>query len=194
MKFFGRVLLIAMAALLLTELAFGQEEDQFMSEAAQDGMAKVQWALMALQISQNGQVKAFAQQVLADYTQSQNDLVFIANQHGILLPRDLNPKDRAAADALSKLEGAEFDKAYMKAMLNGRQAELSKFKQQAAQANIPGMMDWANQTLPALQSDLKEAQKIAPVVGVKPTATSKEQSGSSASQPKQPSTASQNPY
>ena len=56
-------------------------------------MAKVQWALMALQISQNEQVKAFAQQVLADYTQSENDLVFIANQHGLLLPRDLTPKE-----------------------------------------------------------------------------------------------------
>jgi len=161
------MLVAATALLLLTALVFAQEEDPFMSAAAQDGMAKVQWALMALQLSQNEQVKAFAQQVLADYTQSQNDLVLIANQHALLLPRDLTPKDRATSDALAQLQDADFDKAYMKAMLKDRQAELSKLQQDAAKSGTPGIADWAKQTLPALQDDLKASQKIAPAVGVK---------------------------
>lgn len=108
-------------------------------------MAKGQWALLALQNSQNEQVKAFAQQVLADYTQSQNDLVFIANQHGLLLPQDLHPKDRATSEALSQLQGADFDKAYMKAMLKGRQTELSRFTQEAAKESTPPA--WADGSL-----------------------------------------------
>ena len=150
---------------------------------------------MRTQNSQNEQVKLFAQQVLSDYSQSQTDLISIANQHGVQLPFEVNPKDRATSDALSQLQGAEFDKAYMKAMLNGRQAELSRFKQEAAQSGTPGIMEWANKTLPALQGDLKEAQKVAPAVGVRPTVISKEETGRTAGEPKQQSTTgSQNPY
>jgi hypothetical protein len=69
---------------------------------------------------------------------------------------------------------------------------LSKF-QQAPQSGTPGIADWASQTLPALQDDLKASQKIAPAVGVKlppanqgpPTRTE----GAATSKP-----ASQNPY
>jgi hypothetical protein len=60
---------------------------------------------------------------------------------------------------------------------------------------IPGIADWANQTLPALQDDLKASQKIAPAVGVRPTVASKEETGLTAGEPKQQSTTgSQNPY
>ena len=164
-----------------------------MSEAAQDGMAKIQWAYLALQNSQNEQIKLFAQQVLSDYAQSQSDLIFIANQHQVLLPRNLNSQDRDTVEALSQLKGAAFDKAYMKAMLNGRQADLSRFKQKAAEASTAGVMNWANKTLPALQNTLKEAQKIAPVVGVQPAAKNEEQPGRSASDGSS-NTASRNPY
>src|SRR5215472_14539478 len=64
-------------------------------------------------------------------------------------------------------QGPNFDKAYMKAMLTGRQAQLSKFQQETAKSGTPGIADWAKQTLPALQNDLKASQKIAPAVGVK---------------------------
>jgi len=58
---------------------------------------------------------------------------------------------------------------------------------------IPGIAEWAMQTVPALQDDLKASQKIAPAVGVKlppanegqPTRTE----GAATSKP-----ASQNPY
>jgi putative membrane protein len=193
MKFLRRGLFVATVALCLTALAFAQDEDPFMSQAAQDGMAKIQWAYLALQNSQNEQVKLYAQQILSDYANSQNDLIFIANQHAVILPQELAPKDRDTFEALSQLQGAAFDKAYMKAMLTGRQAELSKFKQDAAKAGTPGIAEWANQTLPALQNDLKEAKKIAPAVGVHLPATSEAQptrgAGQASSKP-----ASENPY
>ena len=113
------------------------------------------------------------------------------HQQAVLLPRA--PPDRDTFEALSQLQGADFDKAYMKAMLKDRQAQLSKFQQEAAKSSTPGIADWAKQTLPALQDDLKASQKIAPAVGVKlppanqgqPTRTE----GATTSKP-----ASQNPY
>lgn len=192
MKFLGQGLLATTAALFLTLPVFAQQDD-FMSAAAQDGMAKMQWAYLALQNSQNEQVRSFAEQVLSEYAQSQNDLIYIANQHAVLLPQELAPNDRATYMALSDLKGADFDKAYMKAMLNGRQAELSKFQQGAAQSGTPGIAEWANQTLPALQDDLKAAKKIAPAVGVKsPPPSEGQATGSGNKTSSKP--VSQNPY
>jgi len=184
MKFLRGSLLVATAALLLTALAFAQNdaEQQFMSEAAQDGMAKIHMAYLALQNAQNEQVKLFAQQMLNDYGQAQNDLIFIANQEGVLLPRELDAKNRDTFDALSQLHGAAFDEAYMKAMLNSHQANVPRFKQEAAKVDNPAIVDWASRTLPTLQSDLQEAQKVAPVVSIHATPTSEEQSIRSAGQ------------
>ena len=207
MKFLGRVLLVATAALLLTALGFAQNKAElyqngnggvqdadrkFMSEAAQGGMAKIHMAYLALQNAKSDEVKALAQQVLSDYGQSQSDLIAIANDLGVQLPSEMDAKDRDTFDALSKLQGADFDKAYVKAMLNDRQTGVSRFKQEATKGNNQAMIDWASQTLPTLESDLKEAQKVAPVVGIHSTVTSEKQPTPSASKPS--NTVSQKPY
>ena len=208
MKFLGRGLLVATTALLLTALGFAQSSEaqraqyswggfgtadpQFLREAAQDGAAKMQLAYLALQNAQNEQVKSFAVQMLSDYGKVQNDLVYIANQQFVFLTIELDPKQRDAFEALSHLQGAAFDKAYMKAMLNGPHTDVSRFKQEATKGSSEAMKDWASQMLPTLESALKEAQKVAPAVGVHSTVTSKEQRTPGVSKPINP--VSQEPY
>ncbi|HUI84686.1 MAG TPA: DUF4142 domain-containing protein [Candidatus Binatia bacterium] len=182
MKFLGRSLVVATAGLLLIPLAFAQRtaDQQFMSEAAQDGMLKIQLAYLALQNAQNPQVKSFAQQTLSDYANSQNDLIFVANQEFVLLPGELDARNRDTVEALSQLHGAAFDKAYIKAMLTDHQ---TRFKQEAAKVGSRAITDWANKTLPTFQSELKEAQKVAPVVGIQSTPAGKQQPVRSGGQP-----------
>ena len=217
MKFLGRGLLVATTALLLTVLGFAQgnaaqydqygntisqpadhdkygggdfqtTNPQFMKEAAQDSMAKIHLAYLALQNSQNEQVRSFAKQILSDYSKAQAGLFDMANQQFVVLPNTLDPKNLDTVETLSQLRGAAFDKAYMKAMLNGDQATASRYKEEAAKGD-----GWARHTLPTLESNLKEAQKVAVAVGVHPppTTSSGEKGTPSASQPG--NTASQKP-
>lgn len=170
MKSLRRTLLIATAALLLTTLSFSQTEvdQKFLSEAAQAGMAKINMAYLALQHAQNEQVKEYARQILNDYGQAQSDLIYVANQHGVVLPKRLNATDAEALEALSQLHGAAFDKAFMQTMVNDDKSGVSKLEQQATKLDNPAIMKWANDALPALQSTLDQAQKVAPAVGVHP--------------------------
>jgi putative membrane protein len=149
---------------------FPTANPQFMREATQDAMAKINLARVALQNAQNEQVKVFAQQILSDYGDAQRDLFNIAYQQVVLLPDTLDPKHLDTFEALSQLHGAAFDNAYMKAMLNADQTAASRFKQEATKGD-----DWAGRTLPTLESNLKEAQKVALVVGVHSTVTNEEQ-------------------
>lgn len=207
MKTLGRSLLVATTTLLLTALGFAQgnaaeydqygnkipqpadraqvgngvfptADPQFMKDAAQDAMAKIHLAYLALQNAQNEQVRAFAQQILNDYGKTQADLFNIANQQAVVLPNTLDSTNLDTFDALSKLEGAAFDKAYMKAMLNQDQTALSRFKQEATKGDA-----WASQTLPRLEGDLKTAQKVAPAVGIHSTVTNEEKRTPSAGKP-----------
>jgi putative membrane protein len=207
MKFLGRGLLVSTAALLLTAPGFAQSDAttldangnggvqtadrQFMSEAARDSLAKIRLAYLALENAQNEQVKSFARQMLSDYGDASRNLADIATAQFVQLPNEIDPKDQDSFEALSQLHGAAFDKAYMKAMLSEHEADVSRFKKEAAKGNNQAMIDWARQTLPTLESDLKEAQKVAPVVGVHATMTSEEQRATSARKPS--NTGSQQP-
>ena len=134
MKTLGRSLLVATTTLLLTALGFAQgnaaEYDQygnkisqpadrgqysngvfptanpqFMKDAAQDAMAKIHLAYLALQNAQNEQVRAFAQQILNDYGKTQADLFNIANQQAVVLPNTLDATNSDTFDSALTAEG-----------------------------------------------------------------------------------------
>ena len=77
----------------------------------------------------------------------------------------MDAKDKATKDKLSKLQGAAFDKAYMKDMVADHKQDVAEFKKASATSKDPDLKNWATQTLPTLESHLKEAEKVAPQVG-----------------------------
>ncbi len=190
MRAFRRGLLALTAALLLSGIAFAQSDatstiyaggnggvqtgdKEFIRKAAQDGMAKIYLAYAALQNAHSEQVKALAAQILTDYGNANEDLRNIANQQGVILPTAIDPKDQAVLDSLLQLQGDAFDKAYMKTMLKDRGADVAQYKREAKSGANQAVINWANQNLPAIQSHIKEAEKVAPTVGVE-TAASKD--------------------
>jgi putative membrane protein len=182
MQALRRALLLLTAALLMTGIGFAQSgsaefnangnggvqtaDHEFMGRAAQEGIARFQLAYLALQNAKSEEVKAFARQVLADYYKSQPALIDIATQQFVELPTEKDPKQQAVFDSLSQLHGEAFDKAYIEAMLKGQRSGLSQLKQEAKKGNNQSVINWANQTLPVLQDQFKEAEKLAPSVGI----------------------------
>jgi len=201
MKSIGRSLLLLTAALLLTALGFAQSDSaaefhangnggvqtadiQFMREAAQDNSAKLDLAYLALKNSDNEQVKAFARQVLVDYGKANTDLSDIARAQFVAgWTPEVSSKQQDTYDALSQLHGKAFDKAYMETMLKGNKTDVSRLKQEATKGNNQSMIDWSRQMLATTESNFKEAQKVAPLVGVHSTLTSEEQQSLNASKP-----------
>ncbi len=201
MKSLQRGLLLITAALLLTALGYAQSDSaaefhadgnggvqtadlRFMREAAQDNSAKIDLAYLALKNSSNEQVKAFAQQVLVEYGKANTDLSDIARAQFVAgWTPEISSKQQDTYDALSQLQGKAFDKAYMEAMLKGTKTDVARLKQEAAKGNNQSMIDWANQMLATTESSFKEAQKVAPQVGIHSTLTSEEQQNLDASKP-----------
>ena len=98
-------------------------------------MTEVQLGKIAEQKAMNADVKAFGRMMVTDHTQAGNELKAVAAQLNVQPPTELDPKHKELVDRLSKLQGAEFDREYMSAMVTGHEEVLSRLK---ARTSTPG--------------------------------------------------------
>ena len=63
-------------------------------------------------------------------------------------------------DKLSKMRGAEFDRAYMREMVEDHDKDVKKFRQQAEHGNDADLKTFAQNTLPVLEQHQKMAHDI----------------------------------
>jgi len=137
---------------------------QFMDKAAQGGMAEVELGQLAEQNGQSADVKSFGKRMVDDHTKANDQLKQLASQKDVTLPTNLDAKDQATKDRLSKLQGAAFDKAYMHDMVTDHRKDVAEFKHESMAAKDPAVKNFASTTLPTLESHLQEAEKIVPAM------------------------------
>ena len=133
---------------------------QFIKEAAAGGMAEVKLGELAEKRAHSDAVKTFGKRMRDDHSQANSELEDLAAKKNVALPKDVDAKAKATYDRLAKLKGAEFDRAYMNAMLQDHRHDVAEF-QRAAKSSDPDVQAFASKTLPTLQSHLDEAQQIA---------------------------------
>jgi hypothetical protein len=63
-----------------------------------------------------------------DHTAAGNKLNPIATEHKIAMPTELDDKHRDLRERLSKMQGSEFDREYMKAMVDGHEDVVNKLE------------------------------------------------------------------
>lgn len=156
----------ALAALSLGAVVFAQNsanrltnpDSTFVTKAAQGGMAEVKLGQLATQNAQSPDVKAFGERMVTDHTKANDQLKSVASSKGVTLPTDLDAKDQATYDRLSKLHGAEFDRAYMLDMVRDHKADISEFQKEANSGTDPEVKKFAADTLPTLQQHLSMAE------------------------------------
>jgi putative membrane protein len=133
-------------------------DSTFATKAAQGGMAEVKLGELAKDHAQSDEVKNFGQQMVTDHTKANDELKSIAAGKNITLPTDLNAKDKATYDRLSKLSGAAFDRAYMRDMVADHRTDVSEFRKQAKSGTDPDLKAFASKTLPTLEHHLQMAE------------------------------------
>jgi putative membrane protein len=140
-------------------------DHQFVMEAARGGMAEVELGQLASQKAQSDQVKQFAQRMVQDHGKANDELKSLAQQKNITLPTDLDSKHKATHDRLSKLSGAQFDRAYMQDMLQDHRKDVNDFRKESQSGKDPDVKAWAAKTLPTLEEHLRLAQSTSGAVG-----------------------------
>ncbi len=140
----------------------GDTDSTFVKKAAEGGLAEVQLGQLAAQKASSPEVKKFGQRMVDDHSKANEQLKQVAAEKNIDLPQQLSAKDKATKARLEKLSGDQFDRAYMKDMVKDHQKDVAEFSKQAQTGKDPAIKNFAQETLPTLQSHLQEAKQIAP--------------------------------
>ena len=69
-------------------------------------------------------------------------------------------EQRAFYERLSKLQGVQFDRAYVQSMVKDHIKDVSAFEKETSSGSDPKLKDFANRTLPRLKDHLREAKEI----------------------------------
>jgi putative membrane protein len=158
----------AAAALLLAMPALAQQQSRdlspedrsFVQNAAIGGKAEVQLGKLAEQNAQSEQVKKFGQKMVQDHSAANQKLEGVAKMKGIELPQQLDAENQRALDRLSKMRGAEFDRAYMQDMVKDHNKDVNEFRKEAQNGKDPDIREFARQTLPTLQQHDQMAKNV----------------------------------
>ena len=133
-------------------------DSTFANKAAQGGMAEVKLGELAKEKASSQAVKDFGQKMIDDHTKANDELKQVAARDGITLPTSIDAKDQATYDRLSKLSGAEFDKAYMRDMVSDHRTDVNEFKRESERGTNPNLKSFAAKTLPTLEQHLNMAE------------------------------------
>lgn len=130
----------------------------FAQEAAMGGLAEVELGKLAQQNAQSDDVKQFGGRMVQDHSNANQQLMPILSADGIPVPQQLDAAHRKTYDRLSKMRGGEFDRAYMRDMVQDHERDVKRFRLEAEHANNPDLKNFAQNTLPVLEQHLKMAQ------------------------------------
>jgi len=132
----------------------------FWKKAAEGGMAEVEFSKLAFNKAQNADVKKYAQMMITDHTKAGDELKSLAAKKGISLPENLDADHKVTLEKLKELTGADFDKAYVEAMVKDHDAAVELFKTQANSGTDSELKSFAAKTLPTLESHHKKIEEI----------------------------------
>jgi putative membrane protein len=114
-----------------------QADDQgFVNDLTVAGLTEVQLGKIATERAANADVKAFGQMMVKDHSKAGEELKQVASRLKIQQPTQLDQKHKDLVDKLSKLRGAEFDREYINAMVQGHQEVLGKVRGRV-EAKVP---------------------------------------------------------
>jgi putative membrane protein len=176
--------------------AHGADGDarHFVRTASMTSHAEVELGKLASERAQSQDVKQFAQMMIRDHTRSGNELAQAVTPHDVTPSKEIDQKHQQLMTRLRALQGAEFDREYMKAMVDGHREVKSMLEKRAGDGRTaanrndstaaPGsrtagtsgsansaldvtVNQWASKSLPTVEQHLQRAERIHASLGNK---------------------------
>ena len=133
----------------------------FMNDAGPGGVAEVELGRLAVEKAASAAVKQFAQQMIEDHTKAGEKLKKLALQKKVTLSPEILPQAKQTKEALAKLTGGEFDTAYVKAMVEMHEKDVTAFEAVAKTATDADVKAFAAETVPTLKHHLQMIREMA---------------------------------
>lgn len=133
----------------------------FATQVAVIGKAEIELGQLALQKSQDPNIRVFAQRMVKDHQAADAKLRQIAGQENLKLPQSLDAGHQALKAKLSELQDAAFDREYAKAMAMGHDKAVALFESASQAPRMTSeLKEFAAATLPTLKQHMEMAHEL----------------------------------
>jgi len=133
----------------------------FAARVASSNAFEIESSQMALDKTQTPDVRAFAEQMIADHTAAGEKFTAAAASDGVAAPTALMPDHQAQIDALGQTAADSFDQAYLGAQVAAHTEAVELFDAYSQQGEAGALKTFAAETLPTLQSHLTHVEGLA---------------------------------
>lgn len=139
--------------------ALDSKTSDFSKEAANGSLMEVELGQLAQQQAVTQRVKDFGAMMVRDHNKANEDLKNAVSGK-ITLSSTIPDQYQKHVTDLREEKGLEFDKEYIKKMVDDHETTIKKFEEIAKDANDPAVRDFAKNTLPTLYTHLDSAKAI----------------------------------
>lgn len=135
---------------------------EFVEKAGTSGLAEIEMGDLGVKKAKNGQVKAFAKQMVEDHTKANQELQTAIKGKGVQVPSSRTDMHKATVEKFQQQDaGKTFDRDYMAQMVEHHKAAVELFETAADDEKLDlDLRGYAKRTLPTLRDHLKQAQTI----------------------------------
>ena len=143
-------------------LAIAPKTQDFVTLAAQSDMLEIASSKLALQKSDSGKTKTFAQKMIDDHTATSTELKGLVSSGKVKVtaPSALDKAHQEKLDKLAKLQGKDFTKQYDDMQVSAHKDAVSLFERYGKDGDNPDLKAFAGKTLPTLKEHLQMAQDL----------------------------------
>ena len=135
-------------------------DELFVNQTTQDSLSEIELGRLALDRSNNQQVRALAQRLIDDHNRAIEQLRPIANGMGMTLPTRQAEMHLQLTQVLSGLRGSEFDREFIGHMVSDHAGLVAQLQDKANSARNLQLRQFASTQLPIVRDHLMQAQNI----------------------------------
>ncbi|HTH45007.1 MAG TPA: DUF4142 domain-containing protein [Oxalicibacterium sp.] len=143
------------------QTSVSKNDREFMEDIAHANLAEIAGGKMALEKTQNAEVKQFAQKMVDDHSKAEDELKQLADSKGVKLPTETDMMHKSKAMTMKALTGETFDKQYIKHAGVGDHESahklLAKVQSKAKDADLKA---YAEKTIKAVDEHLNMAKSM----------------------------------
>ncbi len=149
-----------------TQASTAHHDTLFLENANQGSVNEIDLAQLALQKSNNEDVKNFAQRMITDHNALLNNMKQFDNEAGLQVPSQPDAATKAEKAKLEALSGEAFDKAYIRAMVRDHHQDLEAFMAEKKATGYPAFRTAVEQGEQVVREHLQLIDQLAKKNGV----------------------------
>jgi putative membrane protein len=153
-------------------------DNEFIREIVADATLEMRMAQLAERKGQSSAVKQLATRIAADHNRLQADWLAMASSNGQPFKPGFGKNHKAKLDAIQKLSGRAFDRAYISTVVRDHRDYINYFEKEGRAANSSQVRELVNRDLPTLRSTFNQAKQVGTQIGADVNVTLRSERGS----------------